>query len=381
MEVTDDNDDNYNEYNVKLDNEFNEMRDALERLIKIEDDSVNTLCDAIKHTTSPASSVEEFTEEMDTMSNNSIKHKSYVGAEHLFQDLNYHANMKESGGCIHICGYQINTQTDIPFLQFMMYKYDASHTEKPDEICFPSYSYDTGTDVYTMSKTIIELMFRCFRRNFKYTYKGFHNIGSDYYVFYDFTESSIDSYKLSRKNDLWMVLIDEIINYKEVCGFPINISNSEMFINQPELCYLYSVDKLRYEVPIVGYIGVKRNNMEFISVFGNPKTENSILPGSYYYFTDYKHSYDMVANIEYSINEKGGNVRFAIFLGRHNAIVGESFPDNMVELLDEENDSIFILNRGFPFWIVNDYESHVPMSYHNIELCATYDVNNKNYIS
>jgi hypothetical protein len=99
----------------------------------------------------------------------------------------------------------------------------------------------------------------------------------------------IDTVKMSEYNDLWLVIIDEIINYKCVCNYPIDDYIIDLFYNYEKLCYLTDNEESHYQMPIIGYSTCDINKIDFVATFGIP-LENGIL-GNYYYFTDYTNSF------------------------------------------------------------------------------------------
>jgi|TARA_B110000093_G_C12972327_1_gene413452 hypothetical protein len=376
MEVLDD-DDYYKQCEEQLNHDYVELRDSLNKMIYedkenlfelVKSENVNKEVDQIVINDNEITSLE--------CEQNTI---IYKGVNNLFQDLNYHLNNNISTDdtlsekTIHVCGYQINTQTNTPFLQYLMFKYDENHDKTPNKVCFPRFSFLPGSniDIYRLTTIILDMMFKCYKKSSRYIYKGFQHINNEYYVFFDCSESSIESHLLTKRNDLWLVTIDEMVNQKQVCGFDIDNGNVDFFLKNEEFVYLHEDDNTRYEVPMVGYIGCKRDKMEFISIFGNPLNNEGILTnGSYYYFTDYKYSIDMFSDNNIN-NRPNGIVRFAIFLKTHYISLLDESLEKRKELLNGSYDSMFISNNGIPYWIIKDYDSQIPLSYHKIDSSFT----------
>ena len=131
--------------------------------------------------------------------------------------------------------------------------------------------------------------------------------------------------------------MDEIVNHKSVCNFSIDTNTSGFFERNKEFIYLHDKDGDPYEPPTVAYTGCRASMLEFMSVFGTPPSDDiNLLMGPYYYFTDYNKAIEqgswpnkqakdnMPENIKldtFDRYDKGGVIRFALFLGNMKVIV------------------------------------------------------------
>jgi hypothetical protein len=206
---------------------------------------------------------------------------NYPGLECLNED--FPTSLKENN-IIHICAYNINTLHKYPFLQYFLYKpyNDISFS-------FPTFIYKDDMDLLTKSMSVINVLCSSYYKDTIFKYKGFIKEEEDIYLFFDCSHMIIDTVKITEYNDLWLVIIDEIINYKCVCNYPIDDYIIDLFYNYEKLCYLTDNEESHYQMPIIGYSTCDINKIDFVATFGIP-LENGIL-GNYYYFTDYINSF------------------------------------------------------------------------------------------
>jgi len=289
---------------------------------------------------------------------------NYLGLKDVSFDINYHASQTKEGR-IYLCAYQINNISKNPFLEFIMVKGHENHPTCPDMFNFPSIAFKETDDLYYLSDIIIKYMCVCYKVRLKYEYRGFIQDGNDFYVFME-NKTIIESYRMTRMDDLWIILVDEIINHKKACNFLIKENVISFFEKYPNFLKLTNIKQEIYDVPVVAYIGVQEKMMEFVGTFGNWRQTDNYLIGPYYYFTDYNHSFELANGLscnEYDKNKNKAIVRFALFLGNM------AIRKNIIEKGDkcfQQYDSIYINNAGLPFWILDDYDRQIPISYHSI---------------
>lgn len=290
---------------------------------------------------------------------------------------------KCKSGTINICSYQINKSGKIPFLQYILRKFDKNHETNPDTLTFPTFKYNTLIEVMCMCDTIQKII--CVSNHLKpsnYEYKGFLNNKNDFYVFYEIKEDIINTHNLYRTNDLWLVLMDEILNYNKSCNFKIDPDVISFFTKNIIFSYLKDENNEYYETPIVAYIGCKNKEADFITTFGVSKSKKEYLKDSYFYFTDYKNAIRMCGWVDDNIN-KSCIVRFALFTGITNIIMNLQLNDE--SLLDNNYDSVYIGNEErSPIWGLTNYEQQLPLTCHFIDkkyLGTEYDKKSQYYIS
>lgn len=317
---------------------------------------------------------------------------------------------------IYVCAFHVNQTGKLPFLQFVMNKY-PKHLFG-DILTFPCFSYKGTNSVLYECKSKLDEVVGLYKENNDYIYVGHISEGEDVYMFYDLTDFDFQTQELYRRDKMWLVLMDEIMNYQKVCNFEIHGSVANFFSNNLEFCKLYDKNELAIENPIVCYSGVHKSKLKFTGIFGVGKAETDGVVGPYYYFTTYEKSiesggwsknYCQEFRNEKKITEdgtgkydRGGIVRFAVFLGSQKVLLNypeDKFDNSLYKnekLKDGERsierqttritdydgiwtelyDSVYVgkteLDDGriltdAPFWVVKDYDQQTPLSFHHID--------------
>jgi len=287
---------------------------------------------------------------------------TYSGLNLLQQDLDYNASLYESGE-INLCIYQVNNLALKPFLQFVMKKNEKNNQNKKlnDLITFPSFSFKRNDNIMEVCDFIIEIIHQYYHLNdiSTYSYKGFINNNNKFYVFYDFGNCVINSNFLYRKNDLWLILVDEILNQKSVCNFEVDPAVTDFFLDNINFTYLKDENNNFIETPTVVYSGCDKKDIDFKSLFGVSSTLEKYLPIPYYYFTDYQNAVKLgtCRNEDVMINNCG-IVRYAVFLG---------YMINYKDNTNKNCNSIYINIDEHPYWALIEYEQQYTLSSHYID--------------
>ena len=224
---------------------------------------------------------------------------------------------------IHICSYYINTKGKSPFLQYFLYK-EKRENNTGESFTFPTFKYDPYTNVIAKVITIMEMLCMSYYKGSNYIYKGFKIYKNDIYIFFDCSQLDIESVRLDRNNDLWLVLIDEIINKGYVCNYKITDTVIDFFYNNNELIFLRDLNYEIYETPTVLYASCPERRLHFCSVFGISSFSDELnLFGNYYYFTDFKNIFKQTrmdksgpGSGSGSEEKETGIIRLAVFLGK-----------------------------------------------------------------
>ena len=279
---------------------------------------------------------------------------------------------------VYVCAYKIDTRAMIPFIQYLLYKNNT--------LSFPSFKYTNSSTI--INDTIVLLSFLLKSPSIDCTYKGNLTMDDDLYLFFDISNNN----ETTTGQKLWFSLIDEIINYNNICNFQIESTVSTLFLNNNQLLTLHDAHGKPFETPVVAYSGQHDSMLNFTFVFGVSDIETS----GNYSFTDYVHSIKsggwsktnlpekkygkLITDNEYGRYIKGGIVRFVLFLGKNGII-------NNTELLTTnwttEFDSIYYNRLGTPTWIVSKLEQQYPLSYHYIDkksLSASFNANDVYFI-
>jgi hypothetical protein len=194
-----------------------------------------------------------------------------------------------------------------------------------------------------------------------------NDTNTDCYLFINISVLKLETNHLSVN----MVLIDEIMNTKQMYNINIAEEVTNFFLRNNEFIYLKDEKERNIEIPKVVYVGKPEKTLEFTFVFGNTKSleksKNSLF-GPYYYFTDFENAQQQIKEM----NEpcKKGIVRFAIFTGKMlipNEIRNE-IKNNLEEDLTNDYNSVYFYNENEndnenPIFIVEDYYQQIPLSY------------------
>ena len=125
---------------------------------------------------------------------------------------------------VYVCGYKINTSAMIPFLQYLLYKNNCGLT-------FPSFKYTNTSTIINDTIIMLSFLFKNPSINCKYT--GYLTMDEDLYLFFDISNETITG------PQLWFSLIDEIINYNNICNFQIESVVSTLFLNNNPLKFTH----------------------------------------------------------------------------------------------------------------------------------------------
>ena len=327
----------------------------------------------------------------------------YGGIDSLHQNIDdYFFGINENGKTprIHICAYHVNEQHKEPFLEYFLFK---PSKEKGEVFKFPSFEYDSAMNVINKSMTIMQVLCLTYYKDVEYRYKGFIGNDENVYLFFDCSILHLDSYKMSRHNDLWLVTVDELINQEKVCNFSIDNTIIDFFKRHVDLLYLSDINGNVIETPTVVYFGCSRKELDFVATFGASIMNEEALMGKYYYFTDYQSAIKKCG----WLNDNGGIIRCALFLGKMKVPMNR--PDDNVDeslvtrdmllkydqnscefkniqmmlrvsdrdgLWTEAYNSVYLgkfdLDDGktfqdYPLWVVKDYNQQVVLSSHIID--------------
>ena len=399
----DDETDENNEYDDNFDEEYRDLKEKMEEILGM---------------TNKLNENSEFTDYED---NNQTVSYLYNIDNILTKDLKKYLETHPLPKKFHICPYQINNTGFKPFLQIFLRKHHETHETDADKLTFITFDgLETFNSIVNKCFKILEVVFLSYMKVSYYKYNGFLEKDNEIYLFYDCTNSNVGTHRLERNCDLWLVLMDEIVNSGKVCEFQIDSIVSDLFLQNTELLYLTDSNKNKYELPVAAYTGKQDNEINFVTVFGAGKTTNDFeaLVGPYYYFTDYDNALNMFVD-EYK--KKNGVIRFALFMG--NMKVPLNSPNDMPDLSDktqnlllkdittttkeyktvrsllkvsdrdgkwvEDYDSVYIgkiqiddelENKYGPYWVIKLYEQQTPLTYHIIKNKISTSENNNSKI-
>lgn len=376
---------------------------------------------------------------------------NYMGLNKLLYNIDKYLNENIAITKIKINAFEIKNNKNGPYLKYLLMKDNLTDILFFPEVELMDYSELTSKKIIMLAQIQLYYLIQLnnnqlnninLDKNDNYSkydkniiVKGFYLNEDVIHIFFDLSECILSIDCTYRKSQLWFCLIDEIINYNKVCSLNIDVSVIHFFITNIDFCYLKNKNNENYELPIVGYVGIQPNKLNFTYTFGTLVKDKNAIMGPYYYFTDYKSSIRdggwsetgmetkdndiIITDNEYGRFKQGGIVRFALFLGK-NKIVENLFNDKNdnseikkerlsdknlnrdMEVLtmrisdhagkwSEHNDSVFLgkieLDNGSylkntPIIVLKDYHQQIPLSYHYIDksyLHEKYD-ENENYI-
>ena len=404
----------FNKSIIKKDiNIFNKLNESMNWNNRIDDDETQCEDNIDKFSRLENDNVEDYTELMEKINKLCEKHMEfdknemdkynihYLEIDNLIKtNLSTYFQGKKSPTKIHICAYQINKSGLHPFLQFFMRKYNKLE-ENPDTLSFINFEYENGTDILNKCNDILNIVLLSYMKIGVYEFKGFKHddVNNELFIYYDLSECQIGIHRLNNNNDLWLVLVDEIINYGKVCNFEIDPRVVDFFKNNSNSFFLRNKNGNYIETPIIAYTGANDTQIKFTAVFGKGKSYDcEALMGPYYYFTNYENAVKMVdKNMKSS-----GIIRFALFVGNMKVPLNlpqdkcdvslkttclvENVNDldykknkNMIRVSDrdalwtENYDSVYIgnvkfddgsSNEDYPYWVLKIYEQQIPLTYH-----------------
>lgn len=288
---------------------------------------------------------------------------------------------------IRIVIYQINNFNTLPFLTYLLYKYNKQD-DNLEHLSLLEISLDTSDNVKSKTKNIIKnIIFKEYTDKPKY--KGYRQYKGDSYLFFEYSPKKEEIVQMVMRDNNWLwCIVDEIINDKNSLMFPIKSSTTEFFLNNLDILSIYKKDNITtFETPVIGYYGNHYKKINFVSVFGIPRSSTFSSLGPFYVFASYAPAvkYAMfpshkkvpeVIDGEPIFDEnrkyiKGGLVRFAVFIGKTkflNELVVEKYNISNKSWSQNYN-SAFIgqyETKGIKFAVKQSMQQ-VPLSYHHID--------------
>jgi hypothetical protein len=317
---------------------------------------------------------------------------------------------------VNICAYEINNKHKYPFLKYLLYKNKTSNK------CFFPLFFITGDKskdfVLRATHIVKKMMNNIAQTSDNVVFNGCKFFNDNIYIFFDCTQCTIKQPDLLwNTNNIWFATVDEIVNTKSVCNILIDECVTDLFLQNPYLCYLQNRENDNYVLPIVAYVARDDPKLHFTFVFGVSKSLNTSILGAYYYFTNYKNAFH--TNSSMIINHVGettaptgnlsqtlftrGIIRFALFIEKtkiiqnspndpidNSEIKKQKSQDDLTDInyetlvnrISDHNgkwtddyDSAYIGNillddgnyiKDTPITVIRDYEQQVPLSYHYI---------------
>jgi hypothetical protein len=277
----------------------------------------------------------------------------------------YIQNSGYTQGNIYICAYQVNTTGQLPFLQFVMTR------SKQNTMNLPNFKYNDTPNILEMCRCTLDILLTNGTSMSvpQHKYQGFAQDGNNFYVFFDFSQYNLESQHFLLQDEVYLVLIDEFINHKQIGKYTIDKTAIDFFSINPELLYLTDINNNNYETPAVLYSGNIGKMIDFTYIFGLSKSTSEYLHDPHYYFTNYVNAIEQSNELKKKYDDEypgsfttRGVIRFAVFLGSMEIYSSDHFKTES----NIDFQSIYLKNDTHSYWIVKNYEQQTSLSTHNI---------------
>lgn len=322
---------------------------------------------------------------------------------------------------INICCYMVSTNGLKPYLRYLLYKYPKSSDDYSDLLVFPFFLYErTHHDIKEVCRDNVLEYLDNIGGPSSVDVVGYKKTDIGVCVFIELDNKVYESLNeikhQTRGSELWLVLMKEILDVKNVINFPIHSSVTNFFLNNMSFIFLLDKDDRPYTLPLVAYHGNYYKVISFVAVFGLKKSSVFSSLGPYYYFGTYEkalryavwtqsHTPMTVDGETITVNEtgkykKGGIVRFALFPGNTKVFLNRpDDPEDVSRLTQEKKvddpwisqtarlrdvdgkwaekynsvyQGVMILedgrkNQRGPHWVLRDYEQQTPLTYHYVD--------------
>jgi len=303
---------------------------------------------------------------------------------------------------INICAYMVNNEKKYPFQQFLLKKSIMDFG-----LTFPMLQIFNNLKKNELVEYTKVCLFGLLGLdnyelfNYSIQFDGFYEYNNSLYLFFDLTKNNLQFCPTYSNSLLWLALIDEIVNHKNICNIQINEIITQLFRENQDLCFLIDENNENYDLPIISYNAHPEKQLNYTYIFGQLKDTKYKILGPHYYFKDYYNAYEEAGSL-IKDNSKMGIVRFAIFIGNVKYI--ENYPNDPVDeseikkqRLQDQNldqnierltmritdhdgkwadnyDSVYLGNLELDdgnllnkqLVVVKEYEQQMPLSYHLI---------------
>jgi hypothetical protein len=220
---------------------------------------------------------------------------TYAGLPYLEQEFNEEVNHVKK---YRLFVYTVNKTCGNPFLMFLLHKKSNGNFMFLD---FTNDDWKKGEELLKKIST-------------EFTFRGWAQTNDDVITLcYEIETNLSNSHLMFRMNDLWFLLLDEILNHPLVLNeFDVSNIVRSFFYETIEMGLLKvgdDDDTSFVESPCVMYAGFRKQRLDFYATFGNPMTNNE------YVFRSFDGACDDAYNVanRWGDNNAGGIIRFACF--------------------------------------------------------------------
>ena len=293
---------------------------------------------------------------------------------------------------VSICAYNINTIGKYPFQEFILTRSVNDTIEFPSVLVYTDFNSEQLIN-YTKVCLFSLLSVDDFEKfNDLVEFNGYYEYDNNLYLFFNITNCKENINSTYKNSNLWLSLIDEIVNQKKVYDIEIEEEVSDFFIKNVDLCFLVDENQKKYEIPTVGYVNKEKSKTNFTYIFGETAGDKNSLLGPYFYFTDLNNALK---------NNGESIIRFALFTGNtkyiqnlkndpidNSEIKTHRFQDNnldknmeylTIRISDHDGkwaqlyDSVYLgyiildddtVLQNTPMFVLKTYEQQIPLTYH-----------------
>jgi len=229
---------------------------------------------------------------------------------------------------VRICLFVVVVGEITPFVEFCLYRDDDGTLRFP--------TIPVGRNTIKEAQTKLSKVYSDWGADIGY--RGFVVYGGEKVLVYEWknnTSDGLDTGTISSR--WWRVMSAEIVNHRKMLSFPIRDDVCDFFLENSEFLFMRDEDDIVYETPSVGYYGSYYKNIAMTSVFGLRREGPTASLGPYYYFGSYERAMryaiwsssrkpmkvdgELITIDEEGRYDKGGLVRFALFMGKTNVMM------------------------------------------------------------
>jgi len=235
---------------------------------------------------------------------------------------------------VKMCLFTVVVGQASPFVEFCLYRDDDGTLRFPT---IPAGRNATEKGQVKLTEVYAEW-------NAEIEYRGFVTFGNEKVLVYEWkgdTSNSLDTGSLISR--WWRALSCEIVNHRRMLSFPIRDDVCDFFLENSEFLFLRDDQDVVYETPSVGYHGSHYKNTAVTSVLGLRREGPTASLGPYYYFGSYERAMHhairspsrepvevdgkLITLDEEGRYDKGGIVRFALFMGKTKVMMARDTDD------------------------------------------------------
>ena len=244
-------------------------------------------------------------------------------------------------GKLVLCIYYANTSLKIPFIEYLLYKYNDGPLK--DTLIFPFIENNTQHSLENQIRMFFSKVFNESIEGKQIEIKGLLGENCLFIDISFFLQTYKESLGLLKKrvDCWWFATLYEMINTRYIYDYEIHNIVSNLFVDNPILAKLTYKDKL-VENPIVLYNGYTYNRCLYVVVFGKNKSFSNAYYGPYYYFSDFRGAKEYALK---KSDERLGIVRSVLFTKKTKVILNSATDTktdlSMIDTLSKKQQELY----------------------------------------